>query len=1118
MKNNEILISVRFLKADPEGGEKSRTMSFLVLKDITLKALVQGLYYGLRELSKRPEYGEETHQLDNADCFALFESYVKTHKTFPVLYTIMGEFRSIDVSATANDPLDNDTEKKICDFPLSSLGIVTSSQILITDKTQVEVTNLFDEQDRAKTYILRDNHTLEYNISTRRLNVIEPSQIDILPAGDVPSGNKASILDVLIPPLISAVGMFGIRYLMTKLVSSSAMNNSMLAMTIAMPFITAVNAAYNYRKQKKEHRQSVGDWKTNYENYISKIIKRIVKWQRDEIIYLNKVYPSMDNLFYQAAQISPAIFARSQNDNDFMRISLGESKEIKPQFEIIAEKKDDIFYDVYYRLINPRFDELGGNDGMPYIQISIPDKKKKKEKKMVKEIQEDTRNKYLLTELPYIFANTQDTDNEKTGFKFLRDVYDPVNLPPLLVDLRNIGTLGVISKDDEASLRFIRHVAFELAYYHSPEDLQMVFFMNAENDVDRRVELAEDYMYLPHTNELFDDLSQFVFTKSSAGDVFSQLQVIMTERANSKSNNDEDSEANDEKFTQIVCFVLCDYDIKESAFSRYIPEAPKEGEDYVNSLGLTFIFICKEKGMLPKYCGSIIEFDDIQHRISNRYNLLTHETLSKLADESESATTDDIIEYTNFDNSFIFGEGTPQHPLSSFNQAFRRLSAIYYTRIAENGKVPSIVTLFELYKEIYSLDSSSIQGEGLTNTIRENWKNTKKNDVTRDLRIAMGKNEHGITYLDLHENSDGPHMLVAGTTGSGKSETIITYLIGLCVKYSPMDLNLMLVDMKGGGFSDRLGDLPHCVGTVTNTAGESEGISAVYMLKRFLASLNAEIKKREIILADLGVDNTDAYMRVLRKIKQIHEWKNIPERQNERNELIKGIMDGNNPKQIRFIDGDISELKPLSHLILVVDEFTELKRFSSEASDIDFIAEITTIARVGRTLGLHIILVSQNIEGAINDDIRVNTKSKICLKVATKQASKEMLGTTDAAAATMPGHGRAYILVGTGSRYEYFQSAYTGANQNMDIEPNVSITYVTETGKFNKDFYNSDEHNDLVIKKKKSVNSENTQLKCIVSKIIDLSSEFDVPEKIFRMPLPRIIKEDDSDQAWNGVM
>ena len=158
------------------------------------------------------------------------------------------------------------------------------------------------------------------------------------------------------------------------------------------------------------------------------------------------------------------------------------------------------------------------------------------------------------------------------------------------------------------------------------------------------------------------------------------------------------------------------------------------------------------------------------------------------------------------------------------------------------------------------------------------------------MKVAVGKNEHGITYLDLHENADGPHMLVAGTTGSGKSETIITYLIGLCVKYSPSDLNLMLVDMKGGGFSERLGKLPHCVGTVTNTAGESQGISAVYMLKRFLESLNAEVKNRQIILSDLDVDNADAYIRTYRKIKKIHELKSNPNERSKYEELIQDCL------------------------------------------------------------------------------------------------------------------------------------------------------------------------------------------------------------------------------------
>lgn len=1103
MKNNEILISVRF-----ESGDKGRTMSFLVIKDISLRVLIQGLYYGLKKLRSDCH---DLSELSDADCFRLFDEYIRSHDTLLVFYTIMGRFDQIRITDSVADPLDNDKIKKVYDLSLSSLGIVTSSQILITDKDIVpEVRALFDDQDRAKTYILRDNKTLEYNISSRRLNVIEPTVIDILPAGDMPEDKKNSFLDVLIPPFISAAGMFGVRFVISKLTSSTAMNDSMMAMTVAMPLVSAVNSMYNFRKQGRDLKKGVGEWKTNYENYISRIIERITKWQRDEITYLNSVYPGMNDLFEKVSGIAPSIFSRSQNDNDFMRISLGISDEIKSLFEINAERKDEIFNDVYYRLETPE-------EGLPHIVIDIPGKKNKKLK--VKETQKESRNRFLLTDLPYVFANSQENDGEITGFKYMRD---PITnkKPPLLIDLRNMGTLGIISSDPVISHKFLKHIVFELAYYHSPEDLQMVFLFDKENNLDRQNDIVSDYMFLPHTNELFDNISQFVFDKQSAGDVFSQLQSIMAERKkNAAGDDDKDSEP--EKLTQIVCFVLCDYDIKESAFSRFIPEAPKEGEEYVNSLGLTFVFICREEGMLPKFCGSIVDLNRDQRKISNRYNVLSHETLSRLTDDSAkkdgAATTDNIIEYTHFDNDYIYADGSRQHPVSDFTLAFRRLSSIYYTRIAENGKVPSMVTLFELCQDVYNIDHRSVENGGLVGVIENNWNNVRKNDVTRDLKIAMGKNEHGITYLDLHENADGPHMLVAGTTGSGKSETIITYLIGLCMKYSPMDLNLMLVDMKGGGFSDRLGSLPHCVGTVTNTAGESEGISAVYMLKRFLESLNAEIKKREIILSELGVDNTDAYIRVLRKIKRIHELDGDPNGQQERNELIKGIRDGNNQKQIQYIDGDISRLKPLSHLILVVDEFTELKRFSSEADDVDFIAEITTIARVGRTLGLHIILVSQNIEGAINDDIRVNTKSKICLKVATKQASKEMLGTTDAAAATMPGHGRAYILVGTGSRYEYFQSAYTGANRNVNIEPTVNMTFVSDTGRFNDKFYVSNKDNEIIRKKNKQVNSENTQLKYIVGIIGELSSKYECPQDIFQDPLRSKIYDNDSINPWEGV-
>ena len=1116
MKNNEILVSVKFEEKD-----LTRTLSFLVIKDTTLKSFIQGVYYGLGKMIKNDKEEQEAGTLSIQDCYSAFVKYIKTHKELLVFYTIMGQYAILNITDKSVDELDE--EKKIknnYDMSLSSLGIVTSSQILITDKKVVEsVPQLFDEIDKQKTYILRENNTLEYNISTRRLNVIEPTEIDILPAGDMPAEQKGSFLDAIAPPIITGLGMVGLRFLIGRFTDNSAFNSSMMAMTVAMPLMSAINSFYSRKRQSKEHRESVTEWKEKYEKYINETIikKKIVQWQRDEIIDLNKVYPQMGVLFNEAGEISTVIFSRSQNDNDFMRVSLGESDEIKPSFQIKAKQKDDIFYDIRYKLHTPH----DRRDATPYIEIIIPPKKKKR--KGFQETAEELKNQFLLTELPYVFSTTQyddDDSGEQTGFKYLRDTSGNNEKPPLLIDLRNIGTLGVISKDIRTSIQFIKHLAFELSFYHSPEDLQMVFFFNKEKNVCKQNELIEDYLFLPHTNELFENLSQFVFDEKSAGEVFSQLQTIIAERAKSSNSKESEDDAVTEKHTQIVCFVLDDYDIKEKAFSKYIPEAPVEGEEYVNSLGLTFIFIKSEKGMLPKYCGSIVELDN-PRRISNRYNLLSHETLSKLAGGNDSSTTtDDIIEYTSFTNKYIFGDGTSTLPNDEFSLAFRRLSSIYYTRVAENGKVPSLVTLFELYQDIYHVTSEEIQGDGLSDIIRKNWTEHKekdstvpRNDVTKDLQVAMGKNEHGITYLDLHENADGPHMLVAGTTGSGKSETIITYLIGLCVKYSPIDLNLMLVDMKGGGFSERLGKLPHCVGTVTNTAGESQGISAVYMLKRFLESLNAEVKNRQIILADLDVDNADAYINVLRKIKKIHELKDVDDIDSIkiREDLIKEIRDGKKQKQINYINEDISKLKPLSHLILVVDEFTELKRFSSESDNVDFISEITTIARIGRTLGLHIILVSQNIEGAINDDIRVNTKSKICLKVATKQASKEMLGTTDAAAATMPGHGRAYILVGTGSRYEYFQSAYTGANKNTEIKPPALMTYVTNTGTFVKDFYDSSKDNDIQKAKDKRLSAGVTQLEYVVEKIIDISSEFELPEKIFQDPLPTELTDDEDE-------
>lgn len=1060
MKNNEILISAKF-----EGNGVSEELSFLVLKDITLKSLIQAVYYGLKKLDGH----EKT--------FDLLTEYLQTRKELQVLYNSRGDFNVIDFTETADG-------KPVYDKALDELGIVTSTCLYFTLDTAVRPRALFRRVESS--YILRSGDSLEYNISTRRLNVIESSVIDILPPGEMPGKDKGSILDVLIPTLLSTGGMLAARFLIMQFSKSAAsMGDTMLLMSGAMGIVALVTSLYNYLKKKNEYKASVEEWKTNYENYIHRMISTIKEWQISDIKYLNSMYPNMDTLFKNTAEINGALFSRSQNDNDFMRITLGTSDEVKPLFEIRSEKKDNIFYDIYYKKTGD------------WIQIRIPSKKEKKRRKHMTaaERAREDKNQFLLTDLPYVFANKgvdSEDVNEVVGFNYLRS--DDGTKPPLLLDLRTSGVLGVVSNDDRTSRNFIQHIVFELAYYHSPEDLQFVFFFDREDDASRQNEVMKNYRYLPHANELFEGISQFVFDKNSSGLVFGQLLSIMNERGRNES---EEGDAVLQKQTQIVCIVFDDYDIKETGFSKFLPEVPKEGEPYVNKNGLTFIFVQHEKEQLPKYCGNIVDIDKDNpngRKSSLRYNILSRETLNVLSSGTDEAgkanDTDKLIEYKHFQNDYIFNEKVYS---DRFSLAFRQLSAIYYTRIAENGKVPSMVTLFELY----GYDNEKVNSGEVRKEILRNWTDVEKNDITKNLCVPIGKNEHGALNLDLYEKADGPHMLVAGTTGSGKSETIITYLIGLCMKFSPMDLNLMLVDMKGGGFSDRLGGLPHCVGAVTDTAGENEGTSAAYMLKRFLEALNAEIKRRKLLLSSLGVDNVDAYIRALRIMKEIKSMEGSPENIQAAEQLKRKL----NEKQKEALKKDFSELVPLSHLVLVVDEFTELKRFSAESSDVDFIAEITTIARVGRTLGFHIILVSQNIEGAITDDIRVNSKARICLKVATKQASKEMIDSPAAAAPGMPLNGRAYLLVGTGSRFEYFQSAYTGANRNLNVEPPVLVTQVTNSGKFNTDFYSSRRDNELEKKNSAQVSEHDTQLAYIVNTITDIGKEMERPRQIFLPPL-----------------
>ncbi|MFI8525503.1 FtsK/SpoIIIE domain-containing protein [Promicromonospora sukumoe] len=209
----------------------------------------------------------------------------------------------------------------------------------------------------------------------------------------------------------------------------------------------------------------------------------------------------------------------------------------------------------------------------------------------------------------------------------------------------------------------------------------------------------------------------------------------------------------------------------------------------------------------------------------------------------------------------------------------------------------------------------------------------------------------GPVLLDLVR--DGPHLLVAGTTGSGKSELLQTLVLGLALTRSPADLALVLVDFKGGASLGACGRLPHVVGQVTDL---EPGLAA-----RALSGLRAELRRRERVLADHDVADVVA--------------------------LAPGV---------------------LPRLVVVIDEFRAL------ADDLPaFLPALMRIAAQGRSLGVHLVLATQRPGGAVGPDLRANVSARVALRVTDPLESRDVVD--DPAAAYIPGTapGRAVLRIGS---------------------------------------------------------------------------------------------------------
>ena len=243
----------------------------------------------------------------------------------------------------------------------------------------------------------------------------------------------------------------------------------------------------------------------------------------------------------------------------------------------------------------------------------------------------------------------------------------------------------------------------------------------------------------------------------------------------------------------------------------------------------------------------------------------------------------------------------------------------------------------------------------------------------RSTLAVIGESYDGPFGIDLRK--DGPHALIAGTTGSGKSELLQTIIASLAIANRPDEMTFVLVDYKGGSAFADCARLPHTVGMVTDLDP--------HQVERALASLSAELTRREHILAAAGAKDIEDY------------------------QLLAGKR----------------QARPLPRLVIVIDEFASMVRDLP-----DFVSGLVNIAQRGRSLGIHLILATQRPSGVVSAEIRANTNLRIALRVTDPADSADVIGVPDAATIAQSHPGRAYVRLGHASLVP-FQAGRVGGRR-----------------------------------------------------------------------------------------
>lgn len=489
--------------------------------------------------------------------------------------------------------------------------------------------------------------------------------------------------------------------------------------------------------------------------------------------------------------------------------------------------------------------------------------------------------------------------------------YMTVDNVPITVSLRQYPILGVASSVDRERDRyeFAFWLLLQIVTHHSPVDVRLAGFWFRSDD-----SLWSWLRWLPHTRA-FDDDSYRLLARYDGAPTHLQ-QVVRALQGELQQRREHGI-----KGRPHLVVVLDRYDRVAGQFAG-LDQLVEAGP----ALGMSFLCLVPEPRQTPSIGHGYVSLKDAELALSGE------------AGYRKSIRPDSVDRKT-------------------IERVARRLAGLDTVQLETRYVLPHTVRFSTLLGlgELRRYDPTQYWQE--PEDPYQSWHPVPVGMISVDQPLE----------INLNEGIHGVHGIIAGTTGSGKSEFLLTFLMALAVRHPPQRLQFMLIDFKGGATFKDLEPLPHTVGMVTDLSGNEA--------QRALVAINSELDRRKRILKKQGVTNIREY----RRDAQRYGW------------------------------------PPMANLMIAIDEFDEMVRDYP-----DFVNELIRVAKQGRSLGVHLLFATQQ-PSQVKEGLLRNITYRIALRVTAPEDSKAMVGIPDAAYLTTATPGRGYF--GVNKQVSVFQSA-----------------------------------------------------------------------------------------------